>query len=851
MLLNGKRRTAVLIFGGLLFVGAAMLGTALGMSLGVNRNTRNLDELMVSRPAIPSRLLDINGELITEFFSDEKRDIVPITSMPENQVYAVLTREDASFFEHSGFSVIGFFRALYQTSRYLVTGQGSLQGASTITMQLAGTRHADRTDISLSRKLKELWWAYQLERRYTKQEILEHYLNSVYFGHNTYGVEAASQFFFGHSSVDNSPAESVMLAIQLAGSGLYSPIIQPEAARARQRKILDQMVVAGHVSPEDADRSFQAYWNDYDWSRSPTDSPYFNRLAADKAPYFSEYIRTQIEQHLFGRQDIYRDGYVIHTTLNLDYQAEAEKEIAKGLNQWNLTYRRDRDTKTRYASNELVNTIDMLSLVFDIPGIHVADAQEKRRAQEYLENELTPLFDMMAMSFGITDLKSLSNESYDRAKIHTQMNNVETALITLDNENGYILAMIGGSEFNRNNQFNRAMDAKVMPGSAFKPLYYSAAISSGAYTPATLIYDGPQRFISPDGTPYVPGNYFGRWNGHVLIREALAKSLNIPAIKVLENIGFDAAIDRSAALLGITDPQEIAETFDRVYPLGLGILGVTPIQLARAYATIANRGRMVEPLAIRYIEDRDGNFIINPERELREQQELRDIQVLSPQAAYIMTSLLQSTVSRGTMAYSRRTVNGFNGMAIAGKTGTTQNWTDAWTVGYSPYYTTALWIGFDRRGNSLGDDQTGATATGPVWARYMKTIHENLPRVGFPRPESGIVERKIDVRTGMLPEEDTPENFIRSEVFIAGTEPRTKSTMTTFIKERNETQAIKIAVDSSNVNPDDGSASVIGTRELFEELGIPPLYLDDTVDPYDRDRGTPDSRSPVTPGILD
>ena len=731
-----------------------------------------------------------------------------------------------------GFSVVGFMRALYQTTRYLLTGEGSLQGASTITMQLAGARHADRTDITLGRKLKELWWAYQLERRFTKQEILEQYLNSVYFGHNTYGVETASQFFFGHSSMENSPAESVMLAIQLAGSLLYSPIIKPDAARTRQREILNQMVAANHLTQEEADESFHAYWEDYDWSRSPTDSPYFNRLASDKAPYFSEYIRSEIEQHLFGQQDIYRDGYVIHTTLNLDLQAAADKEIAEGLRQWNLIYQNDKEVKTRYASREIVELIDLLSLTFDIPRIRVAGAQDNRQAQKYLENELTPLIDVLSMTFGMTDLKTLTKATYNKAKTHSQMNTVETALITLDNKTGYILAMIGGSEFNRNNQFNRAMSANVMPGSAFKPLYYSAAIDSGAFTAASLIYDGPERFISPDGTPYVPGNYFGLWHGHVLLREALAKSYNIPALKVLEAIGFDDAISKSADLLGITDPQEIGETFDRVYPLGLGTLSVTPIRLARAYATMANRGRAVTPIAIRYIEDRDGNIIINPERELRKTQEQKDLQILSPQAAYVMASLLQSTVQYGTLSYARRSAEGFDGMPIAGKTGTTQNWTDAWTVGFSPYYTTALWIGFDRRGNSLGRNQTGASSTGPAWARYMKTIHEDLPRIAFPRPESGIVEVWIDKRTGKLPTEDTPKEFIRSEIFIENTVPNSRSEMLAFEGEQEESQAIRIAVDSSNLNLNDETSSAKTTRDLFEELGLEPLYLNDNADSY-------------------
>lgn len=826
MLLTGKRRTVVLVFAGSLLVVAALLGSALGVSLAVNHNTRNMDELLASRPAIPSRLLDVNGELITEFFSDEKRDLIPITSLPEDQIYALLTREDAPFFKHSGVSLGGFLRAATNNALYVLSGRrlGFFSGFSTLTMQLAGDRHADRSDVSVSRKLKEIWWTYQLERRFSKQEILEQYLNTVFFGHGTYGVEAASQFFFGHSAIDNSPAEAVILVIQLAGSGLYSPILQPEAAQTRQKEILGQMVAAGHISPDAADGSFEAYWGNFDWSRSATDSVYFDRLANDQAPWFTEYLRTELEQYLFGQQDIYRDGFTIYTSLNLDHQREADRLVAKGLAEWNLRYQTNRSRKTAYVSEELVETVDLLSLAFDIPEIRVAGAHKEREAQAYLDEAVTPVMDMMAMAFGISDLKTLSNLTYDKLRTVTQANKVESALITLENGTGYITAMVGGSEFNRNNQFNRAMQANVQPGSAFKPLYYSAAISGGEFTAATRLYDGPEVFISPDGTPYTPGNYAGRWSGNVLLRTAVARSLNIPAIKVLESIGFDAAIERAAALLGITDPQAIAETFDRVYPLGLGTLSVTPVQMARAYATMGNDGRAVEPLAIRYIEDRDGNIIVNPELELRESQERRDMQVMSPQAAYIMTDILQSTVQYGTLAGARYYVDGFDGMPIAGKTGTTQNWTDAWTMGYSPYYTTALWVGMDKRGNSL-EGLTGA-GTGRIWSEYMKNIHADEEPIDFPRPADGIVEMDIDRRTGMVPTEDAAEEQKRREVFIAGTQPFEISPITAFEQERNRQQAIKISVDSSLTNVEtDGASAAAYQRDLFAELGLPNLYL--------------------------
>ena len=283
---------------------------------------------------------------------------------------------------------------------------------------------------------------------------------------------------------------------------------------------------------------------------------------------------------------------------------------------------------------------------------------------------------------------------------------------------------------NTRNQFNRAVDGRIEPGSSFKPLYYSAAIEDRVITPATMIYDSPVVFWNDDGTAYTPENYRGEWVGPVLVRYALARSMNVPSLKVLDRVGFDSALSTAAALLGYSGTPEMEQrNLVRKYPVGLGIVQVAPIQMAQAYATFANQGRHVTPVSVRYIEDRTGRVILEPEAEFRREQRRAGgpEQIISPQAAYIITDILQTTVQSGTLRYARTVAGDFD-QPTAGKTGTTQNWADAWTLGYTPYYTTATWIGFDRGGgNSLGVNQTGAVTTGPVWAQYMKDIHEGLP----------------------------------------------------------------------------------------------------------------------------
>jgi penicillin-binding protein 1A len=268
-------------------------------------------------------------------------------------------------------------------------------------------------------------------------------------------------------------------------------------------------------------------------------------------------------------------------------------------------------------------------------------------------------------------------------------------------------------------------------------------------------------FHNEDGTPYIPLNFRGEWKGSVLLYDALAHSMNVASLKILDTIGFDAAIDRSAALLNITDPAQIRRNFPRVYPLGLGIISASPLRMARAFAVFGNQGRSVTPISIRSVEDRNGRVVLDVERDLRQQQRRmgNSIQVISPQNAFIMSRILEKTVEEGSLANgagwgAKFTFRDENGrafrMPVAGKTGTPQNWSDAWAIGYSPYYTTAVWFGFDKPGNSLGVELTGSTLSGPVWGDFMREVHRGLPYRDFPRPASGLIDVTVCATSGLL-----------------------------------------------------------------------------------------------------
>ncbi|ADK80854.1 penicillin-binding protein 1A [Sediminispirochaeta smaragdinae] len=814
MIRSRKRRIQAQIIMALTILCSLVVGFSTGFVLSQTFNTDIKGDLTNFEPALPTQILDCNGELITEIFSDEKRDIVPITKLPKTLILALISREDLTFFQHHGFSFRGTARAAWN----VLTGS-YFSGGSTLTQQVAGRYYADRTDISIFRKLKELWYAFQLERDLTKYEILELYANDMYFGHNAYGVEAASRFYFGHSAEELTVAESAILVIQLASPALYSPINHPERARSRQKDVLDQMVANGFTTREEAEVSFQNYWNNYDFSRSNIASAYFDNES--KAPYFSEYVRIKLNDMLYGAVDINKDGYIVHTTLDLGYQRIADEIMSKAFVDVNEKYRTLKGKRLSIADDVYVPIADLLALTFNLEDMKVAGAKQKKAAVDSFYTNFQPPLEALSLLFGSNDIMSVARFAGTKESSRIKKNFIEGALISMDHRNGHILAMVGGSDF-ETKQYNRAVDAKVQPGSSIKPLYYSAAISSGKFTPATRLYDGPIVFYDDMGNSYQPLNYLGTWDGSVLLRYALATSMNVPSLQVLEGVGFETAIDRISKLLGMEDRKEDRVLFPRSYPLGLGVTSVAPINMVQAFSTFPNHGKRIEPIAITQVLDRNGNTILEPEKErLREMQKNRgkDLQIMSPQAAYIMVSLLQSTVEFGTLRWRRINVGGFDGMPMAGKTGTTQNWGDAWTVGFSPYITTAVWLGFDTPGNSLGREITGATAAGPIWAEYMKKVHAGLEPKEFERP-SGIVTVRVCAESGMLPTKLCDHTI--EEVFIAGTEPKQLCPIHSFEQERDKELVGNLqdilTIEDFNVDTSDS---------LFDSSTLPDINFSD------------------------
>ncbi len=747
----------------LLLAVAVGVGGTLGIALALSANITDFDMHGDLDVALPSRLYDRHGRLITEFFAAERREMISIDDLPKHLIHALLVREDRTFFRHNGFSIRGTFRAGWN----IVTGR-YVSGGSTITQQLAGHIFDDRDDISIARKIRELWWAFQLERHWTKHEILEAYLNRMYFGHNTYGVEAASQFYFGRSARHLTPAESAMLVIQLANPARYSPLRHPQRARTMQRVVLNGMVRAGYLSAAQADDAFEAYWQSYDFTRAAISSAFLDRR--DEAPYFSEYVRERLEADiLLGVPvDIHRSGLSIYSTLDLQHQRLAEENVRAGLDRANASVAFDRARASDRVSADLVSIIDLLGLSLDKPELLVSAPRSRQLAVDYYLESLAPLVGISSLLFSSTvsdGLHQATRSSVWQQRTRAPREQVQGALVTLENDTGHITAMVGGAGFERIDQLNRAIAGRRTPGSAFKPLYYVAALEDGIITPATVLYDAPTAFRNLDGTLYMPRNYAGTWNGPVSVRTAMSRSLNIPSVQVFHRLGFTRALSTSAELLGISSDQMAGRGLERRYPVALGIAGVSPLEMARAFAVFPNLGMRVDPLAIRYVADSRGRVIAEPERDLRIEQRRMgsDARIVSPQAAYLMTHILEDTFVTGTLRARDPIV------PMAAKSGTTQNWADGWVVGSSTRYTTAIWYGFDRGGRTLGTQQFGAALVGPDWERYMNAIHARLPAESFTRPD-GIVEVLVSARTGLLAPPDYP-GPTRKELFVSGTEP--------------------------------------------------------------------------------
>jgi len=607
-------------------------------------------------PSEGSKVYDDNDEQITEFHV-ERRVFVPLSQIPKALRDAVIATEDARFYAHFGVDPTGIGRAIYQNFR-----RGRIvEGGSTITQQLAKVLFLT-PDKSLERKLKEAVLALTLERRYSKDRILELYLNQIYFGQGAFGVEAAAQTFFGKSVTELTLSESALLAGLPKAPATYSPFEHPEAAKRRRATVLVRMVDTGILKPEQAKRASQA---------SLALVPPERRRTSGQ--YFLEYVQQLLEQQ-YGADLVFKGGLQVYTTLSPSMQLKAENTLREGLRA--VESRRQAATKAK------------------------PDAAAAERP--------------------------------------------EGALLAIEPQTGYVKAMVGGYDFFKS-EFNRAVQARRQPGSAFKPFVYIAALESGM-TPASVVDDSPVEYpVGKNGKPWKPDNYDRKFRGPITYQQALEESINVAAVKVQEQIGIRRTVD-VARRLGLESP--LGDNLS----LALGTSDLTLLELTSAYGALANQGTWVHPTAIRYV--------LDSQRKLLEENAPQGRAVLSSGVAYVITHMLKGTVERGTGAAAKAL-----GRPAAAKTGTTNDYSNAWFIGYTPRLVTGVWVGYDRP-RSLGRDETGSRAAVPIWTAFMSQALAGTPAEDFPIPE-GVVVVPVDLNPGG----DCARPVMMA--FIAGTEPRT------------------------------------------------------------------------------
>jgi penicillin-binding protein 1A len=632
-----------------------------------SRGLPSLSTLEHYDPMLSTRIYSSDGKVLKELYMQNRQE-VRLDQIPEAMIQAVLATEDRRFYSHWGFDLRRFFKAMYVD----IVTLSKRQGAGTITGQLARKLYLNPRK-TWARKIREALTAIQIERTYSKPEILEMYLNHMFFENRAYGVQAAAQRYFNRNIEDLKIEESALLVGILQRPADYSPYRHPVAALARRNLVLRNMVDCGYLA--------QARYDSLKLlPMAVVDKPDDDRSTV--APYFCEYVRQALEAK-YG-VGVVTDGLSVYTTLDTRVQECAEKAVRNKLPQLERTIQR-----------KLLSEKDFEEWVR-------ATHRDPAQMREILR-DTTFVDSLMA------------------AKARLQV-----ALVALDPSNGHILAMIGGRDFTES-KFNRAVQAKRQPGSAFKPIVYTAAIDNG-YPPCTELLNQPVVIPMIDGTVWRPKNYYEDTGGLTTLREALKRSLNLVSIRLVQEIIPPEKVATFAKHWGFS--TEILA----YYAIALGVFEVIPLELTSAFATFANNGVKVEPVGILKVEDKNGNVLEEAVPQRRE--------IFSEATAYIMTSMLRDVVDHGT-GFDARRAYGFTRPA-AGKTGTTNEYTDAWFLGFTPQICSGVWVGFDDKRISLGEKQSGAVVALPIWAPFMKAVHDSLhlPEADFPM-SSDVVWVKI------------------------------------------------------------------------------------------------------------
>ncbi len=698
---------------------SAVFGALCGLMFVYSIDLPQMDDLARYHPNTTTELLDVHGKAFGSF-ALERRVVVPYSDFPPVLRQAIISIEDKSFERNWG---VNLFRAVGAAWRDLHSS-GRTQGASTLTMQLARNLFLS-SEKTYGRKLQEVFLSVQIERRFTKQQIFELYANQIYLGHGTYGFEAGSEFYFNKKAKDLTLPEAALLAALPKGPEAYSPLKYPDRALRRRDLVLSEMLADGKITAKQADAA-----------KAAPLGLHLEPPANSVAPYFVEEVRRQLEKQ-YGVEEVHGAGLRVYTTLDLDLQTVANKAILDGT----ATYERRHGWKG-HLPNVVLEGVDVKSYQHPdwvqpvtkgsyVHGVVTEVAAKKVSVKVSADQTvvLTPEDwkwtqnvdgDSFLRSGDVVYVRIESVAADGGLKASLQQDSgAQASMMAVDNASGEVLAMVGGRDFALS-QFNRATQAQRQVGSSFKPYVYTTAIENGA-KPTDTIVDGPVSFSTPNG-PYTPHNYEPNYKGAMTLVEAFAESRNIPALKLADRYGIRKVID-TAHRFGITS------NLPTFLPVAIGAADITLAEQVGGYSVFPNDGIRIEPRYIRKVTQADGMPLEEAPSEVTE--------VISVETARTMMQFLQAVTAHGTGAAAAQLKH-----PLGGKTGTTNDFTDAWFIGFSPSVTCGTWIGFDDR-ESLGEKETGARAALPMWMDFMRAAIASKPNEAF--ATGGAPQKKLDV----------------------------------------------------------------------------------------------------------
>ena len=737
-------------------IGVLLAGFA---ALVIYSNLPSLDTLTDYRPKIPLRIYSDEGLLIGEFGA-ERRNVVKISEVPEHLKNAILAAEDDRFYEHGGVDYLGVLRAAHSNF-----SAGSVrQGASTITMQVARNFFLTR-EKTLTRKFSEALLAFKIEHNLSKDKILELYINQIYLGQRSYGFAAAADTYFGKSLQDIDMAEAAVLAGLPKAPSSYNPISNPKRAKSRQLYVLGRLHKLNHISNEEM----------RELEKQPIPVKKQSKVFAIPADYVAEMIRQVIYDRY--QEEAYSKGIKVYTTIRQIDQEAALQALRKNVLEFDRRngYRGPEAyiDLAKHGINQEKTLDDALDEISDIDDIYPAivlsikpnAVQAYRKGgeiieiagegQKFAQKSLAVKKEPGRKYINPGALIRIHKDKKNSWHI-VQLPEIEAALVSLDPSDGAIHALIGGFDFQKN-QFNHVTQAWRQPGSSFKPFIYSAALEKG-FTPATIINDAPLSFSATQtgSQLWEPKNFDGKYDGPVRMRTALVKSKNLVSIRILQAIGVHYAQDY------ITRFGFDANRHPPYLPMALGSGSVTPMQMAVGYAVFANGGYRIAPYLIKSIEDEKGNIL--------EQFTPATIsngakRVIDPRNAFIMTSMMQDVINYGTATKAKQ----LGRTDLACKTGTTNNFVDAWFCGFQKDLVTVAWMGYDEP-KSLGKNETGGRVALPIWMDYMAPILKSIPVAEY-TPPNGILATKINSATGFRESSGGVTEYFFSEQLPPISEP--------------------------------------------------------------------------------